>query len=58
MSVWFRWAVFECAGVRGCEEMGVVEESFGALGQEDGRRLGVGEGWWEGSWVWIGSSHW
>ena len=33
--------------------MSVVEESFGALGQKDGGRFGVGERWWKGSWVWI-----
>ena len=28
--------------------MSVVEESFGALGQKNGGRFGVSEGWWKG----------
>ena len=32
VPVWFRRAVFERAGVGGREEVGAVEEGFGALG--------------------------
>lgn len=47
MAVGFRRAVFESAGVGGEEEMGAVEEGFGALGEECGGGSGVGEGWGE-----------
>ncbi len=45
VAVGFRGAVFEDAGVGGEEEVRVVEEGFGALGEEGGRGAGVGE-WW------------
>ena len=37
--------------------MSVVEKSFGALGEEDWRRFGVGERLGEGRWVWIWVIH-
>ncbi len=48
MSVGFLGAVFEGAGVRGGEEVGAVEEGFGALGVEGWGRGGVEEGRREG----------
>jgi len=51
VAVGFGGAVFEDAGVGGEEEVRVVEEGFGALGEE-GRGGGcVGKGW---RWRWRG----
>lgn len=52
VAVGFRGAVFESAGVGGEEEVGAVEEGFGALGQEGGAGGGVGERGREGRGFW------
>lgn len=51
VAVGFGRAVFEDAGVGGKEEVAVIEEGFGALGEERGGGACVGEGWgrrWRG----------
>lgn len=61
VAVGFGGAVFESAGVGGEEEVGAVEEGFGALGEECRGGCGVGEWWWgEGCglrWVGVGYFH-
>ena len=54
VPVWFWGAVFEGTGVGGVQEVGAVEEGFGALGEEGRGWNGVGEGRGErcgGRWV-------
>lgn len=44
MSVGFGRADLECGGGGGVESEGFVEVGLGALGEECGRRAGVGKG--------------
>lgn len=53
MTVVFRGTDLEGCGFRRGEEVGFVQEAFGALGEEDRgvRGVGVGEGDGEGGWL-------
>ena len=48
VPIGFGGAVLQDAGLRGKEEVGRVEEGFGALGEKGRRGLRVGEWRWKG----------